>query len=495
MRLLSDFVSLKAQPSESIFKPNQRDQLTEEDKFDDKIRYNIFCIFWAVATLFHMAQSRTYTSELHYVFLTLSAIALILRPSSTLRLVLLIIFQLYEVFFRLPDISNHWIFTVFVSLTILQVLFYLFIKKNTFIIDKSDFIKTFTPIACIELLLLYFFVVLHKLNWDFFSPVASCAAVLFKAQLGESFLPTSTNFLIANIYSTIIIESLIPILLIFRKIRNIGLLIGLLFHGIIAFNSFNGFYDFSSMIFAVYFLFTSYSFSRLIYSFYKKSISKWNELKIYFIHFNFIVLFALCLVFLIATILFRIVSKQFYDYFHVLWAVYILVFIGLFILSLFKSSPYRIIKILSVQNFALCLFPLLVFINGISPYLGLKTESSFAMFSNLRTEGGITNHFFIPASTQIFDFQKDMIEVVSSSDPNLQSLADKDKLITYFQLKNYTATTAPEHLVYLRDGKMFSFALATASPKHDLLRKSSPILRKLLRFRAINKTGPQPCQH
>jgi hypothetical protein len=38
-----------------------------------------------------------------------------------------------------------------------------------------------------------------------------------------------------------------------------------------------------------------------------------------------------------------------------------------------------------------------VVVNGMAPYLGLKTESAFAMFSNLRTEGGEWNHLFMPS--------------------------------------------------------------------------------------------------
>ena len=40
--------------------------------------------------------------------------------------------------------------------------------------------------------------------------------------------------------------------------------------------------------------------------------------------------------------------------------------------------------------------------NAMTPYLGLKTESSFAMFSNLHTETGYWNHAFIPEGVRVF---------------------------------------------------------------------------------------------
>jgi hypothetical protein len=64
-------------------------------KFEGTIRYKLFCEVWAIATLFHMAQSRIYTSDLCYVLLTLAAISLIIKPGSVIRLSLLITLQLY----------------------------------------------------------------------------------------------------------------------------------------------------------------------------------------------------------------------------------------------------------------------------------------------------------------------------------------------------------------------------------------------------------------
>ncbi|MBW3128164.1 hypothetical protein [Hymenobacter profundi] len=468
---------------------------TPEQPATDATRYAIFCALWAVATLFHMAQSRIYTSQLHYVLLTLAAFVVLSKPSSVVRLLALIALQLYEVFFRLPAISNHWLFTTFVNLTILQALLWVVIKKRSLQVDRAAFLRAFAPAVRLELLVLYCFVVLHKLNWAFFSPSASCAAVLYKAQHAEALLPNSPAFILANIYLTIAIETLIPLLLIFRKTRNIGLVVGLVFHCIIAFNSYNGFYDFSSMIFAAYFLFTGYNFSTTIHRLYKNSINSWFAFKQRFSQFTLshTLLWTALFVFLLCGI--KIISKISTDYFQLIWGAYSFLYILLFLLSLYKARQYFPTRLFTLPNAFFCLLPLLVFLNGISPYIGLKTESSFAMFSNLRTEGGITNHLFIPVSAQIFDFQKDMIEVVASSDTELQRIADEGKLITFFQLKNRVADVRPARVEYIRNGQRRTFELTSAAPNDELLHKSPSLLRKFMRFRMINKVDPQPCQH
>ncbi|UOR06566.1 hypothetical protein MUN82_05580 [Hymenobacter aerilatus] len=461
----------------------------------DTTRYAVFCALWAIATLFHMAQSRLYTTQLHYLLLTLAALAVLSKPSSIVRLLVLIGLQLYEVFSRLPDISNHWLFTTFVNLTILQALVWTAFKERRLSVDRAALLRAFAPAVRLELLILYFFVVLHKLNWAFLSPSASCAAMLYKAQHAEALLPDSPALILANIYLTLAIETLIPVLLIFRKTRNIGLVIGLFFHCIIAFNSYNGFYDFSSMIFATYFLFTSYSFITTLHQFRNNLLSFWHAVKQRFSQFTFshIALWVILAVVLLGSI--KLFGKVFTDYFRLVWGAYSFMYILLLLFSLYKARQYFPTRLFSPSHALFLLFPLLVFLNGISPYLGLKTESSFAMFSNLRTEGGITNHLFIPVSAQVFDFQKDMIEVVASSDAELQRVADEGKLITFFQFKNRVADARPARVEYLRNGQRRTFALATASPNDELLHKSPSLLRKFMRFRMINKVDPQPCQH
>jgi hypothetical protein len=68
----------------------------------------------------------------------------------------------------------------------------------------------------------------------------------------------------------------------------------------------------------------------------------------------------------------------------VLWGCYCFVVMATFLLALlaFRKQPAQVS--FSVAHWSLLLLPILVFVNGTSPYLGLKTEFSFAMFSNLR---------------------------------------------------------------------------------------------------------------
>ena len=70
----------------------------------------------------------------------------------------------------------------------------------------------------------------------------------------------------------------------------------------------------------------------------------------------------------------------------------------------------------------LWLFPLLITLNGFSPYLGSKTQTSFAMFSSLRAEDDRPNHFFLAGFPQIWDYQRDVVEIVRSENQVFEQL-------------------------------------------------------------------------
>lgn len=464
-------------------------------------KFQVFACLWAIACLFHMANDRVFDNQLHLLVLTIACIYVLTKPSSVFRLIVLMALQLFEVFKSMPGVSNHWIFTAFVNVTILSVVIFLMYKRKTFKLDKEQLYLSFAPVVRIEVIILYFFVVFHKLNSGFFVPEVSCASDLYLSQNAYSLLPETPFFLNLSIWSTIIIESLIPILLCFRKTRLTGIIIGLIFHTIIAFNPYNGFYDFSSMIFAVYFLFTDNFFAQKLKGIYAKVADFRARLKEGLNDpFSFINLGMIVAIFVCGMMILYALTKEFEDFFrHIFWGIYSLSFIILALYVLLSSkgkTTKENVPFFKVLHPAFLLFPLIVFLNGCSPYLGLKTENSFAMFSNLRTEGGISNHYFIPAASQIFRFQDELIEVTGSSDPNLQKFADNGNLLVFYEFKHLVSLIRPERVEFIRDGKPEKFELKAAmAGDNDLLHENPFLIRKLFRFRPISKGDPQPCVH
>ncbi len=464
-----------------------------------ELHFKVFSCLWAFASLFHMAQSSSFDTMLHYSLLTLAAIHVLFRPASVAGFVVLLLLQLHDVFYKLPVISNHWIFTAFVNLTILQALVYLILKNKTFKINAGEWLETFAPVVRIEVLILYFYVVFHKLNSGFFSTDLSCASYFMYAQVGDSTVVIPPVLLSLGAYGTIFFEALIPLLLCFRVTRNWGVLVGLLFHGMLGFNPLNGFYDFSSMIFAVYFLFAGPQVVRNIPKMWARVKAKKYLSKINFNVFSYKRLFAVVFVAVGALLVLNLLTKLMLNFeLYFFWMGYSLVVVVLFIRSMLEGKPkklYQSFCTFTVRHWAFFLLPALVFLNGLSPYLGLKTESSFAMFSNLRTEGGVSNHLLVPASLQLFNYQDDMIEIVASSDKFLQRLAEGDLIMNAYKFNDYVARERPAFVTYLQQGEQKTFTLAEAGPDAALLQGNPYWFRKLMNFREISKSPQEPCGH
>jgi hypothetical protein len=277
-------------------------------------------------------------------------------------------------------------------------------------------------------------------------------------------------------------------------------LLGVVFHFILAYSSYNAFFDFSSMVFALYALFISPRFFVTLVDAGRKLKGVLSrEVPPAFSPARLLLLLGVWLAGMVAVLL---ITRRLYVpvsyYWYAFWTGYGLLCIaslGWFMRTKAGRDAHETGSFsLSVPGAFFLLVPVLVFLNGLSPYLGLKTENSFSMFSNLRTEGNVTNHYLVPASFQVFDYQKDVVEIISSTDSVLQEAAAENKVWVFFEFKNYVAKRKPARVTYLRNGQRQEFVLRAAAPGDPLLTRDL-LLGKLLRFRPFRKTEPQPCEH
>jgi hypothetical protein len=144
------------------------------------------------------------------------------------------------------------------------------------------------------------------------------------------------------------------------------------------------------------------------------------------------------------------------------------------------------------------LFPLIIAINGVSPYLGLKTQTAWSMFSNLRTEGGYTNHLIVRHPYYLADVQSDLVEIKHSTDPRLSAFHEKGYLIPYFELRRYmsmndSALSREFTLEYVRKGANKQVSKPGDDPL--LFEPENYFLRKLLHLRPVPSGNSGVCQH
>jgi hypothetical protein len=95
-------------------------------------------------------------------------------------------------------------------------------------------------------------------------------------------------------------------------------------------------------------------------------------------------------------------------------------------------------------------FTLLLFANGFGPYLGLRTQTSFSMFSNLHTENGMSNHLIVPSGIQVTNWQYDLVEIIDSNDAKLISTRDNGLLVVYLELRRIRSGAGSDFWVTFR---------------------------------------------
>jgi hypothetical protein len=154
-------------------------------------------------------------------------------------------------------------------------------------------------------------------------------------------------------------------------------------------------------------------------------------------------------------------------------------------------------EILALRRPAFSIPVVLVVINGALPYLGVKTETSFAMFSNLRTEGKRTNHLLVPRAAHLTGHPDRLVRIVASADPQLAALGQRGYRVPWFEFRDYIhrlARRRPELDVTFE----YAGSTMTLRSREDVAKHVPPLhplARKLLYYRPLPPDGSPSCDH
>ncbi len=431
-----------------------------------------FAVLWGVALLHHQLGYGVAWDGASDIALTVSAVVLIVVPRLAV-LTLAAVAHLLVVGDHLPSVYNHWWFAAWISVAALFAMLPAWQARR----DGSDCASTafhegFAPAARLSLILLYLLAGFHKLNTDFLTPGISCGTVL-TTQLGNTFgVPELGSQLgVVPAVLTLAAELGIPMLLLFSRTRAAGMIGALGFHVAMALA---GYPRFSSTGLALLLLFLPAG-TRL----------PWVE-RIWTSPTSRLVVVAV----LMAV---QWVAQDVADA--------LLLFILLVLTAALAVAVWQVARRgewslprgrISLAHVA----PACVLVIGCLPYLGLATDRTWGMYSNLRVEGGTTNHLLVPVSSQLFTLQRDLVAVLDSDAPSLRSLARHDMLVPWVELRARVAEAAPHNgnaieLTYRRDGRHHHVPLV--SNDSILSRPVSIWHRKLFRFRPVEASGPRAC--
>ena len=455
-------------------------------------RLTTFAWLFAVSTLlYHCQWPNQPTGPLLFGASLLSAFVVLLRPSSVGLFILLALIQVVESYVEMPYVTNNRKLMFFLGSSVL-VSAVVALPPARLRPFRVEFLRTFEPLARLQILIAYFFAFLHKLNDGFLDPNLSCAPTLLERILAA--LETCGIHIEGVpaqpiIYGTLLLEALFVPLLIWKRSRNATIIVAMAFHFVLGLG---WHYSYSSTMIAVLYLFAPPAVADDLLEVWRSLIGGRRQR----LRRALLCLLAVAVGAAIAyTLLFWETDKPK----HWLFWGPVMLPIGLLAALMARSHhariPYR--ELLTPRVRPTLLIPLLLAFNALCPYLGLQTKSAFAMYSNLRTEGGRSNHLLIRGLLPLANYQSDLVTITASSDPELQAIADSGEFLPFIALRTKLfelrrSGVDDVSLTYVRNGVSESISNARQHP--ELSTAPSYFEYKLLRFRVI-PGGENACQH
>ena len=469
-------------------------------------RFTLFAGLWGWALLMHQATfDRWRHSPLGWMLCVLAA-ALVLRPSSLPLLAATIAVDAVYAFQCLPETANHLLFEGLVCL----------IWCAAFAVHAGKRLRAGAPLSRwlslapgemhplsatlvplrYAFVLLYWLSVLHKLNYDFIAPDSSCASYMYR-RVSEllPFMPRAPWAEHVAIWSTLLAEAALPVLLLFGRTWRLGLVAALAFHLTLGFDPTPGIYSFTGLLYALFVLllperFIGAAFGEIERLVQKLGLPTASALRL------------AGLATLLSIVAYGATRDDRWSFragfvFFLVWSTVVIAGYGFSLARSARAEPTeQRVPTFSLPAVWAWVLPCVVLLNGLNPYLGLRTQLSFSMFSNLRTEGGRSNHLFMPRLLSLGHYQEDLVEVLATSDPDLAQLQRHEQLIPYFEFRRMVSGAEDLSVSYRRNGAERTFECkGGVCNDAELAEPYSRLMGRLLYFRPVDKGPRMACRH
>jgi hypothetical protein len=443
----------------------------------------LFSVCWGFALLLHVLGNPTLASPASNTALALAIALVLLVPGEPLALGVLSIAQLATVWSEAPVLANHWALAAAVSVAVLLAL-------ATRGRQPERFWSAFLPAARWCLLGFYAFAAFAKLNHAFFDPDVSCAPFYLHESarsLGIGALSSLSGWgARVVIVATAATELSIPVLLAWRRTRVVWVPVAMAFHLVLALDRVHEFFDFSAVLFALFVLFLPNDFAG--------SLGEWLLRVPRALSIGARVIAAALVVWLIVAASNRDLSLRTarLSIGWTAWQVVAIASLAGVTAWVVRHRPVRAEPGALALEPVMVLVPLLVVLNGLTPYLEVKTAFGWNMYSNLRTVGGDSNHFVIPATAPLLDDQKHLVQILDSDDAGLRFYADHGYALTLRRLRGYLHDHPDTSLTMRLDGHVRRIERAGDHP--ELVTAVPEWQRKLVVHRAVDLQDPPRCQ-
>ena len=454
----------------------------------------LFSVMWALAAVWHVLGNTLVGSSWGQAVLALAAGLVLWRPGSVGPLTLLALAGVVTLWLEAPVLGNHWLLAGFVNVAILMAVGAGALRRRWS--DRLDLANRLFPIARLCLLGFYAFASFAKLNSGFLDRATSCAVFYFDEStssvgLGSLQLGGAPWLQLAVIVGTIAVEVSIPVLLVVRRTRHLGVVVGLVFHAVLAVDHSHQFFDFSAILAALFVLFLPPSAGVWVA---ERTGSARARLALVDARLPNVIHGAGAVIPVLAALAVaadRVDAREALDLGWWPWQLWALVCVVATLRYLDQQPPPPSPRSLRPHHALFLLVPLLVVANGLTPYLELKTGFGWNMYSNLRTVDGESNHLVVRRTFPLTAEQSDLVEILDSDDPGLLRYAASDHALTWRQLRTYLADHPEVRIRYRRGYDVVG--LQHASNRPELVAPVPTWREKVQLFRAVDLRSPERC--
>lgn len=429
---------------------------------------------WGVAVIAHLAGNWRYgdiapepTAIGVLLMVTgLAGTAVIVAPRRSSMLALGVLIPVTAAL-EAPVLGNHWLLAAFVG--------------AAYLLTGGSWDR-FEPAARLVLLVFYSFAAFAKLNTGFLDPVTSCGVFYLNQALdgfGFGLVSTTSPAAWVAAWGAALVELSVPILLIIRRTRHYGALLAIGFHGLITFDLAQHFYDFTAVLFALFVLFLDDTYFERF-----EAVGARLPPAIRSVVAAVVVMVGLSVTLASVTPLNQTSFRWLSEGSFLWWIPYLALVAWVAAGALAQANlEWRIGPVAVV-------LASLVFVNGLTPYLELKTAFGWNMYSNLVTVDSESNHLLVRSTWPLRSGHHEMVTIVDSDDPGLQLYAEHGYLLPWPSFRIYLAERPDTSLTFERGGAETVVARAGDTD----LAAPVPWWWRWMPLRAVHATTPQQCQ-
>jgi hypothetical protein len=441
----------------------------------------LFTVLWALGASLHVLGNPENPSDLAVYGIALAVGLALARPSWPPTLTIVGLATIAAIWSEAPILGNHWMLAGMIGLAAVVALC---IAGR----DPSRYWARFAPAARWCLLGFYAFAAFAKLNHDFFNPDVSCAPFYLResaASFGVGTLADPPRWIgYATVWGTALLELSIPVLLVMRRTRCLGVLVALTFHFMLALDRTHQFYDFSAILLPLFVLFLPEQFAVDVRDAVVSHIGRVTRIAM---GAGAAALTAVAATTEHPNAMTFLIGWPAWQALGVVSLVVVVVWLVRHRHAT-PSAPERAFRLHPVMAVAVAL----VVVNGLTPYTEVKTAFGWNMYANLRTVAGDSNHYIIRDALPLNHDQEEVIEIVQSDDPGLEFYATNRYGLTERRLRAYLHDHPDVTLTMRRDGGPNEHL---AGPDVAAFARAEPEWqRKLLVHRAVDLGAHQRCQ-